>query len=119
MRVTEAQGGSGCVQLMTRLSDGPMSHHQRPAADVLFQSLARIKGVPVVAVRLTGMGADGMVALRAAGAETIAEDEASCVVFGMPKEAIARGGATRVASLLRMPILFPECFAALAARSAA
>jgi two-component system chemotaxis response regulator CheB len=55
-------------------------------------------------------GADGMVALRRAGAETIAQDEHSCVVFGMPKEAIARGGAMHVATLLKIPALIPECF---------
>ena len=81
-------------------------HHQRPAVDVLFHSVARLRGVPTVGVILTGMGADGadgMVAMRHAGAETIAEDESSCVVFGMPKEAIARGGAIHVTTLLRMP----------------
>jgi two-component system, chemotaxis family, protein-glutamate methylesterase/glutaminase len=110
------------LRLATRLTDGPPVHHQRPAVDVLFQSLARIKGVPIVALLLTGMGADGadgMVALRAAGAETIAEDEHSCVVFGMPREAIARGGAAHVATLLRIPALIPECFARLSNRSAA
>ena len=80
--------------------------HQRPAVDVLFNSVAKLQGIPVVAALLTGMGsdgADGMVALRNAGAETIAEAEDSCVVFGMPKEAIARGGAIHVASLLKIP----------------
>jgi two-component system chemotaxis response regulator CheB len=54
-----------------------------------------------------------MVALRRAGAETIAQDEHSCVVFGMPKEAISRGGAAHVAALTRIPALIPECFARL------
>jgi two-component system chemotaxis response regulator CheB len=110
------------VLLATRLTDGPPVHHQRPAVDVMFHSLARLKGVSIVAVLLTGMGqdgADGMVALRAAGAETIAEDEHSCVVFGMPREAIQRGGAMHVASLLRIPALIPDCFAKLSSRSAA
>lgn len=110
------------VMLATRLTDGPEVHHQRPAVDVLFHSLARLKGVAIVALLLTGMGqdgADGMVALRQAGAETIAEDERSCVVFGMPREAIARGGASHVATLLRIPALIPECFARLSGRSAA
>jgi two-component system, chemotaxis family, protein-glutamate methylesterase/glutaminase len=110
------------LRLATRLTDGPPVHHQRPAVDVLFHSLARLQGVPIVALLLTGMGqdgADGMVALRAAGAETIAEDEHSCVVFGMPREAIVRGGATHVATLLRIPALIPECFARLTSRSAA
>ena len=110
------------VVLATRLTDGPQVHHQRPAVDVLFHSLARIKGVPIVALLLTGMGqdgADGMVALRNAGAETVAEDEHSCVVFGMPREAIARGGAAHVATLLRIPGLIPECFARLSGGRAA
>jgi two-component system chemotaxis response regulator CheB len=100
--------------LTTRLTDGPAVHHQRPAVDVLFHSLARLEGVPTVGLLLTGMGqdgADGMVALRRVGAETIAQDERSCVVFGMPKEAIARGGAAHVAPLIRIPTLIAESFA--------
>jgi two-component system chemotaxis response regulator CheB len=105
------------VQLRTALRQGPPVHHQRPAVDVLFHSVAKLR-VPTVAALLTGMGADGadgMVALRQAGAETIAEDEHSCVVFGMPKEAIARGGAVHVATLLRMPALIFDCFDRLSA----
>ena len=100
------------VQLKTLLRQGPMVCHQRPAVDVLFNSVAKLQGIPVVAALLTGMGsdgADGMVALRNAGAETIAEAEDSCVVFGMPKEAIARGGAIHVASLLKIPTLIFQC----------
>jgi two-component system chemotaxis response regulator CheB len=100
------------IQLRTALRQGPPVHHQRPAVDVLFHSVARLRGVPTVGVILTGMGADGadgMVAMRRAGAETIAEDESSCVVFGMPKEAIARGGAAHVTTLLRMPQQIFEC----------
>jgi two-component system chemotaxis response regulator CheB len=108
------------VQLRTRLSHGPQVHYQRPAVDVLFGSLARLVGTPVVAALLTGMGADGadgMVTLRSAGAETIAEAEESCVVFGMPKEAIARGGAMHVTSLLQMPAQILASFEHLAART--
>jgi two-component system chemotaxis response regulator CheB len=93
-------------RLVAALRRGTPVHHQRPAVDVLFHSLARIRGVPMVGVLLTGMGsdgADGMVALRGAGHETIAEDSRSCVVFGMPREAIARGGASRVLMLEQMP----------------
>jgi two-component system chemotaxis response regulator CheB len=107
------------VQMRVSIRQGPPVHHQRPAVDVLFHSVARLRGVPVVACLLTGMGADGadgMVALKNAGAETIAEDEHSCVVFGMPREAIARGGATHVASLLTMPRVVAESFARLNTR---
>jgi Chemotaxis response regulator containing a CheY-like receiver domain and a methylesterase domain len=88
------------------VKEGPRVHHQRPAVDVLFQSVARSAGRNAVAALLTGMGGDGargMVALREAGAHTIAQDEESCVVFGMPKEAISLGGATEVVSLDRIP----------------
>lgn len=136
MRVLEAKGGERLergtafiapgdhhllverhgVDLKTVLRQGPQVHHQRPAVDVLFASVAQLQGVPTVGVLLTGMGADGadgMVALRRSGAVTIAEDEHSCIVFGMPREAIARGGATRVASLLQMPKAIYEGFDAL------
>ena len=88
-------------------------HYQRPSVDVLYDSAARLGGVPVVALLLTGMGsdgADGMVALRRAGSTTIAENEESCVVFGMPAEAIARGGAVHVAPLEAMPRLIADSF---------
>jgi two-component system, chemotaxis family, protein-glutamate methylesterase/glutaminase len=96
------------LTLRTGLGQGPAVHYQRPAVDVLFQSATRVRTVPVVALLLTGMGADGadgMVALRKTGAVTIAQDEQSCVVFGMPAAAIARGGASHVAPLLAMPQL--------------
>jgi two-component system chemotaxis response regulator CheB len=105
------------LRLRTRLSQGPPVHYQRPAVDVLFGSVARMQSLAVVGVILTGMGsdgADGMLAMRRAGALTIAEAEESCVVFGMPKEAIARGGAMHVATLLQMPNLIFECFDRLA-----
>ena len=104
------------VRLTIRLSDAPTVHHQRPSVDVLFPSVAKLRAVKIVALLLTGMGqdgADGMVELRQHGAETIAEHEQSCVVFGMPREAINRGGATHVASLLRMPGLIADCFTKL------
>lgn len=79
----------------------PVNRH-RPSVDVLFDSCARVAAQNAVGVILTGMGDDGargLTAMRAAGARTIAQDEASCVVFGMPKEAIARGGAEFVEPL--------------------
>ena len=103
------------LELRTVVRAGPPVYYQRPAVDVLFHSAARLRNTPIVAVLLTGMGADGadgMVALRNAGAMTIAEDELSCVVFGMPKEAIARGGAVHISTLLAMPRKIAECLTA-------
>jgi two-component system chemotaxis response regulator CheB len=88
-----------------RIKDGPPVHHQRPAVDVLFMSVARNAGRNAVGVILTGMGADGasgLLAMRESGAYTIAQDEASCVVFGMPREAIRLGAAMEVVSLDEM-----------------
>jgi two-component system chemotaxis response regulator CheB len=100
-------------ELQAALNARPHVHYQRPAVDTLFKSAARLCGVPIVGLLLTGMGSDGaegMVALRQAGAITIAEAEQSCVVFGMPAAAIARGGATHVATLLAMPRLCADSF---------
>jgi two-component system chemotaxis response regulator CheB len=85
---------------------GPMVHHQRPAVDVLFKSVAKYAGANAIGVILTGMGsdgADGIKILKQAGAKTIAQDEASCVVFGMPKEAIKTGCVDKIVSLRNMP----------------
>jgi two-component system chemotaxis response regulator CheB len=88
------------------LSDGPLVHYQRPAVDVLFGSALRAGAGPrTLAVLLTGMGADGassMLELKNAGADTIAQDEQSCVVFGMPREAIRLGAAQSVLPLNRI-----------------
>ncbi len=81
---------------------GPMVHHQRPAVDVLFKSTAKYAGSNAIGVILTGMGsdgADGLLEMKQSGAGTIAQDEKSCVVFGMPKEAIKLGAVDRVAPL--------------------
>jgi two-component system, chemotaxis family, protein-glutamate methylesterase/glutaminase len=88
------------------IKEGPMVHHQRPAVDVLFNSVAKVAGANATGVILTGMGADGaqgMLEMKRAGAKTIAQDEGSCVVFGMPKEAIKLGAVDRVAPLDRIP----------------
>lgn len=90
------------ARYLVRVKDGPPVHHQRPAVDVLFQSVARAAGQNAVGVVLTGMGADGakgLLAMREAGARTFAQDEESCVVFGMPKEAIRVGAAEVVLPL--------------------
>lgn len=87
------------------VSDGPLVSRHRPSVDVLFRSTARYAGANAIGVILTGMGDDGargMAELHAAGAHTIAQDEASCVVFGMPAEAIKRGGVDRVMPLDRI-----------------
>ena len=92
---------SGGVYRVT-VKDGPMVCYQRPSVDVLFSSVAEAAGANAVGVILTGMGSDGaqgMMKMKSAGASTIAQDEASCVVFGMPKEAIRLGGADRVVPL--------------------
>lgn len=82
--------------------DGPLVSRHRPSVDVLFRSAARYAGRNAVGVIMTGMGDDGargMLELKQAGATTIAQDEASCVVFGMPSEAIKQGGVDQVVSL--------------------
>jgi two-component system chemotaxis response regulator CheB len=92
---------SGATYLVEVLEGPPVSRH-RPSVDVLFRSTAQAAGSNAVGVILTGMGDDGargLLEMRQAGAHTIAQDEASCVVFGMPKEAIAGGGACEVLPL--------------------
>jgi len=84
------------------IKTGPMVYHQRPAVDVLFKSTAQYAGANAIGVILTGMGADGaegLLEMKKMGAGTIAQDEKSCVVFGMPKEAIKLGAADKVVSL--------------------
>lgn len=84
------------------IKDGPPVCHQKPSVEVLFQSVAQYAGRNVVAAMLTGMGNDGakgMLAIREAGGRTVAQDEQSCVVFGMPKEAISLGAAEKVVPL--------------------
>lgn len=91
-----------------QIKNGPMVNHQRPAVDVLFESVAANAGANSVGVILTGMGADGakgMLEMKNAGAKTIAQDEASSVVFGMPKEAIRLGAVTKVVPLERIASL--------------
>ena len=95
---------SGAQYRVRVFSSDPVNRH-RPSVDVLFASCARELGRNAVGVIMTGMGADGareLAAMRRAGAHTIAQDEESCVVFGMPKEAIAMGGATEVLPLNRI-----------------
>ncbi|MEM5785775.1 MAG: chemotaxis response regulator protein-glutamate methylesterase [Syntrophobacteraceae bacterium] len=95
-------GGTYYAEVKT----GPLIFHQRPSVDVLFHSVAVHAGANAIGVIMTGMGRDGasgLLEMRNGGARTIAQDEASCVVFGMPKEAIKAGAAETVASLHDIP----------------
>ncbi len=94
-------GRSGANYVIELEASEPVNRH-RPSVDVLFHSAASAAGANAIGVILTGMGKDGaagMLAMRQAGAHTLAQDEASCVVFGMPREAIALGGAAEVVAL--------------------
>jgi len=96
--VLRRSGGNYIV----RIKNGPLVHYQRPSVDVLFRSVARSAGKNAVGAILTGMGADGakgLLEMRESGAYTIAQDEATCVVFGMPKEAIEMGAVKKVVPL--------------------
>ena len=95
---------SGAVYC-AQVKEGPLVCRHRPSVEVLFQSVAQFAGANAVGAILTGMGADGaggMLKMKQAGAVTIAQDEASCVVFGMPKEAIKCGAVDHVESLDRI-----------------
>jgi two-component system chemotaxis response regulator CheB len=125
MRVREAEDGAPVVQgealiapggyhmrlasdgagYRVRLDQSAAVNRHRPSVDVLFHSVAATAGSNAVGVILTGMGADGargLLAMRRAGARTIAEDEASCVVYGMPREAVALGAAEYVLPMPRI-----------------
>ena len=110
-RVLIAPGGWHMVlrrsgaEYKVEIVDGPQVHHQKPAVDVLFNSVARYAGANAVGAILTGMGADGaagLLSMRKAGARTIAQDEASCVVFGMPMEAIKLNAAEKIVPLTQV-----------------
>jgi two-component system chemotaxis response regulator CheB len=93
------------AQYAVEVKDGPLVSRHRPSVDVLFRSVAKTAGKNALGIILTGMGSDGahgMKEMRDAGAETVGQDEASCVVYGMPKEAMALGGVQRQVSLDNM-----------------
>jgi len=97
------------------VKDGPQVCFQRPSVDVLFHSVAQAAGASAVGAILTGMGKDGangLLAMKKAGAHTIAQDEASCVVYGMPREAISVGAATEVKGLLHVATAIQSALAA-------
>lgn len=94
------------AQYVVEVVDGPLVNRHKPSVDVLFRSVAKFAGANALGIIMTGMGDDGargLKEMRDAGAKTIAQDEASCVVFGMPKEAIKLGGADQVMPLDQIP----------------
>ncbi|PWB58294.1 MAG: chemotaxis response regulator protein-glutamate methylesterase [Nitrosomonadales bacterium] len=102
------------------LNQGPPVNRHRPSVDVLFRSAANCAGKNVIGVILTGMGKDGaagMLEMKRAGAYNFAQDEASCVVFGMPKEAIAAGGVDEVVPLQEMAPRVMKYLATLGTRA--
>ena len=93
------------AKYLVQVKDGPPVSRHRPSVDVLFRSAARYAGANAIGVIMTGMGDDGargMAEMHAAGAYTIAQDEASCVVYGMPGEAVKHGGVDTVLPLDRI-----------------
>lgn len=94
------------AQYTVEVVDGPLVNRHRPSVDVLFRSCAKFAGRNALGIIMTGMGDDGARGLKEmvdSGAETIAEDESTCIVFGMPKEAIKLGAAKRVIPLDKIP----------------
>ncbi len=90
------------AQYQVEVVDGPVVNRHRPSVDVLFRSVAKVAGRNALGVIMTGMGDDGAAGLLEmfnAGALTVAQDEASCVVYGMPKEAVKRGAARKIIGL--------------------
>jgi two-component system chemotaxis response regulator CheB len=94
------------AQYVVDVADGPLVNRHKPSVDVLFRSVAKFAGANALGIILTGMGDDGargMKEMHDAGAKTIAQDEASCVVFGMPKEAIKLGCVDQTMALNQIP----------------
>ncbi len=90
------------AQYYVEVVNGPLVNRHRPSVDVLFRSVARNAGANALGIIMTGMGDDGaagLLEMRKAGARTVAQDEESCVVYGMPKEAVKRGGVEKTVAL--------------------
>ena len=105
---------------IARVRDGEPVNRHKPSVEVLFESAARVAGPNAIGLMLTGMGADGaraMKAMRDAGSYNICQDEASCVVFGMPREAIAHGAAHEVLPLAQIAAKLLERLRATAGAS--
>ena len=94
------------AQYYVEVTDGPVVNRHKPSVDVLFRSVAQVAGRNALGIIMTGMGDDGargMKEMHDAGAQTVAEDESTCIVFGMPAEAIKMGGVDRIVPLDRIP----------------
>jgi two-component system chemotaxis response regulator CheB len=94
------------AQYVVDVADGPLVNRHKPSVDVLFRSVAKFAGANALGIIMTGMGDDGargMKEMHDAGARTVAEDESTCVVFGMPREAIKLGGVDRIVPLDAIP----------------
>jgi len=92
--------------VILKIKDGPLVNRHKPSVEVLFNSVALHAGQNAMGIIMTGMGkdgAEGLLNMKEAGARTIAQDEKSCVDFGMPKEAIKLGAADEIMSLQDMP----------------
>ena len=117
--MTLAWAGNG---FKVSLNQKPPVHYCRPAVDVMFRSISEIAGVRAVAAILTGMGSDGALglkALKAVGATTFAQDEESCVVYGMPRAAVELGVVDEVLPLSKIPAALIEAARAMATAPAA
>lgn len=109
--ILQRSGGNYIV----RIKDGPPVHHQRPAVDILFETVAQHAGRNAVGVILTGMGADGakgLLDIRNSGGYTISQDEKTSLVFGMPKEAIKLGAVMEIVPLPAVPQAILKAFTA-------
>lgn len=98
-----------------QVKNGPMVHHQRPAVDVLFKSVAKYAGANALGIILTGMGSDGaagMLSMKEAGAINIAQDENSSVVYGMPREAVKLGAVDHIEDIDKIAALAVRCISA-------
>jgi len=90
------------AQYIAEVIDGPVVNRHRPSVDVLFRSVAKCAGKNAIGIIMTGMGDDGaagLLEMKQAGAHTVAQDEATCVVYGMPKEAVKRGAVDKIIPL--------------------
>ena len=98
--------------MTTRVFDAPHVNRHKPSVDVVFMSVAKLVGARTLAMLMTGMGDDGargLLALRQSGAMTVAQDEATSIVFGMPAEAIKLGAAQQVLPLHSLAPVITAC----------